>query len=75
MYYTLAKRLHMHASTYLAASSGETAHLTVLHGRPADPVDARIATDHPVRGVHQDDLYKGDHLRNTETTRTCALLR
>lgn len=40
----------------LAARGGETAHLAVLHGGPADPVDAGVVADDPVRGVHGDDL-------------------
>ena len=40
----------------LAASGSEATHLAVLHGGPADPVDARVVADDPVRGVHTDDL-------------------
>lgn len=42
--------------SHLAASGGEAAHLAMLHGGLADPVDARIATNSLVGRIHQDDL-------------------
>ncbi len=43
-------------TTGAAASRGQAAQLTMLHGGAADPVHARIATDGLVRRVDKDDL-------------------
>ena len=45
-------------TTVLAASGGQAVVLAVLVHSVADPVDARIAADGLVGGVHKDDLVE-----------------
>lgn len=56
-------------ATALAASSGETTHLPVLHHGLADPVDARIRTDDAVSRVHHDHLEVLVHTINGHPVR------
>lgn len=43
-------------TTAVAASGGQTTELAVLHDGVDDPVDAGVAADGGVGGIHQDDL-------------------
>jgi len=57
-----------HAAS-LAAGSGEAAHLAVLHGGVADPVDARIVADHAVGRIDQDHLEELVHAIGADPVR------
>jgi hypothetical protein len=56
-------------TTALAARRCETTHLTVLHHRLADPVDARIGPDDTVSRVHHDHLEVLVHTINSDPIR------
>ena len=43
-------------TTALAASGGQTTHLSVLVNWPAEPVDSRVTTNCLVERIYQDDF-------------------
>jgi hypothetical protein len=54
----LVVQVALAVAAVLAAGSGQAAELAVLVDGLADPVDARIAADGLVGGVHKDDLVE-----------------